>query len=321
MKKDPGLIYGYYLNKNHQVERIDSVNSLDTGQSYWLHFDYSFAQTQFWIENHSELNPVVIAALLNEETRPRATFIDDGFLISLRGVNLSPNSDPEDMVSIRIWVDKNRIISTRHRRLLSAEKIARDIESKNGPTSAIELLTQFSSELIARMSDTIDEIEEKLASIEEQLLTRNSHVLRNDVVELRQQIIALRRYLAPQREAMLQLQNDKHDFFNSDQRLELREALDTLMRYIEDLDSIRDRAIVVQEEIANKLNEQLNNRMYVLSIITAIFLPLGFLTGLLGINVGGIPGADNPYAFALFIGFLWVIIIVQIGLLKRNKWF
>lgn len=321
MKKDPGLIYGYYLDKNGQVESIDSVNSLDVKQSYWLHFDYSFAQTKSWIENFSQLNPVVITALLNEETRPRATFIDDGFLISLRGVNLSPNSDPEDMVSVRIWVDKNRIITTRRRPLLSAEKIARGIESKNGPTSAIELLTQFSSELITRMSDTIDDIEEKLASIEEQLLIRNSQVLRNDVVELRQQIIALRRYLSPQREAMLQLQNDKHDFFNNEQRLELREALDTLMRYIEDLDSIRDRAIVVQEEIGNKLNEQLNSRMYVLSILSAIFLPLGFFTGLLGINIGGIPGADNPYAFALFIGFLLLIIIAQIGLLKRNKWF
>ncbi|HEY5715102.1 MAG TPA: CorA family divalent cation transporter, partial [Psychromonas sp.] len=204
---------------------------------------------------------------------------------------------------------------------LSAEKIARDIESGNGPTNAVELLTQFSSELISRMSNTINDIEEKLATIEEQLLAKNTHVLRNDVVELRQQIIALRRYLAPQREAMLQLQNDRHGFFTSEQHLELREALDNLMRYIEDLDSIRDRAVVVQEEIANKLNEQLNKRMYVLSILSAIFLPLGFFTGLLGINVGGIPGADNPYAFALFIGFLWLIIIVQIVLLKRNRWF
>ncbi|MFT6927785.1 MAG: zinc transporter [Psychromonas sp.] len=319
--KDAGLIYGYYLNDDHQIKPIDNLDRLDPNENYWLHFDYTFAETQRWIENHSELNPVVIAALLNEETRPRATFIDNGFLISLRGVNLSPDSDPEDMVSIRIWIDQHRIISTRRRTLLSAKEIALDIESGNGPTSACELLTQLSSELISRMSNTINDIEEKLANIEEKILDKNVYILRNDIVDLRRQIIALRRYLAPQREAMMQLQNEKHAFFSNEQRFELREALDNLMRYIEDLDSIRDRAIVVQEEIANKLNEQLNSRMYVLSIITAIFLPLGFLTGLLGVNVGGIPGSDNSNAFALFIAFLLLIIIAQVVILKRNKWY
>lgn len=319
--KDAGLIYGYYLNEHHEIKHIDNLNRLEPNKNYWLHFDYTFAETQQWIENHSQLNPVVMAALLNEETRPRATFIDNGFLISLRGVNLAPDSDPEDMVSIRIWIDQNRIISTRRRTLLSAQKIALDIESGNGPASACELLTQLSSELISRMSNTINDIEEKLANIEEKILEKNVYILRNDIVDLRRQIIALRRYLAPQREAMMQLQNEKHAFFSNEQRFELREALDNLMRYIEDLDSIRDRAIVVQEEIANKLNEQLNSRLYVLSIITAIFLPLGFLTGLLGINVGGLPGADNPNAFALFIGFLLLIIIAQIVILKRNKWY
>jgi len=319
--KDAGLIYGYYLNENHEIKHIDNLNTLDKNKSYWLHFDYTFAETQSWIENNSELNPVVMAALLNEETRPRATFIDNGFLISLRGVNLSPDSDPEDMVSIRIWIDQNRIISTRRRTLLSAQQIALEIESGNGPTTACELLTQLSSELISRMGNTINDIEEKLANIEEKILDKNVYILRNDIVDLRRQIIALRRYLAPQREAMMQLQNEKHAFFSNEQRFELREALDNLMRYIEDLDSIRDRAIVVQEEIANKLNEQLNSRLYVLSIITAIFLPLGFLTGLLGVNVGGIPGSDNANAFALFIGFLLLIIIVQVVILKRNKWY
>ena len=319
--KDAGLIYGYYLNENKDIRHIEKLNMLESNKSYWLHFDYTFAQTQDWIEKHSQLNPVVIAALLNEETRPRATFIDNGFLISLRGVNLSPDSDPEDMVSIRIWIDQNRIISTRRRTLLSAQKIALDIESGNGPYSARELLTQLSSELISRMSNTINDIEEKLANIEEKILDKNVYILRNDIVDLRRQIIALRRYLAPQREAMMQLQNEKHAFFSNEQRFELREALDNLMRYIEDLDSVRDRAIVVQEEIANKLNEQLNSRMYVLSIITAIFLPLGFLTGLLGVNVGGIPGSDNANAFALFIGFLLLIIVVQIVILKKNKWY
>lgn len=39
--------------------------------------------------------------------------------------------------------------------------------------------------------------------------------------------------------------------------------------------------------------------MYVLSVVAAIFLPLGFVTGLLGINVGGIPGTEWPWSFTV----------------------
>jgi zinc transporter len=94
-----------------------------------------------------------------------------------------------------------------------------------------------------------------------------------------------------------------------------------VVRYIEDLDAIRERAQIIMDELANIIAEKLNRNMYVLSVIAAIFLPLGFLTGLLGINVGGIPGAENEYAFLFFSALLLVIVVVQIILFKLKKWF
>lgn len=80
-------------------------------------------------------------------------------------------------------------------------------------------------------------------------------------------------------------------------RARLREAADRITRYIEALDSARERVAVTSEELSNRLAEQMNANMYLLSVVAAIFLPLGLLTGLLGINVGGIPGVDSPWAF------------------------
>ncbi len=93
-----------------------------------------------------------------------------------------------------------------------------------------------------------------------------------------------------------------------------------MIRHLEDLEAVRDRAVVTQEELVNRLSDQLNKRMYVLSIIAAIFLPLGFFTGLLGINVGGIPGAENPWAFTIFLGLLLLIVFVQLWIFKKKKW-
>jgi len=64
----------------------------------------------------------------------------------------------------------------------------------------------------------------------------------------------------------------------------------------------------------------MNKAMYVLSIVAAIFLPLGLLTGLLGINVGGIPGTENEWAFTLVSLVLMAIAIGLVVWFRKIKW-
>lgn len=322
--EENALIYGYTLSGPNKGASI-SADELSKGAyregCTWFHFDYTHPDAREWIEQQSDLEPVVIDALLSEETRPRATLLKGGVLLSLRGVNLTAGSNPEDMVAIRVWIDDTRIISTRKRPLLSAQDIVALIDANEGPETPGEFVATLANRLIARMQETIQDTEDKVAEIEEQVLTAESYSMRSEIADLRRQAISLRRYLAPQREAMLQLQSERMTLFSADDHVRLRETTDHLIRYIEDLDSVRDRAAVTQEELVNRLSEQLNNRMYVLSIVAAIFLPLGFFTGLLGINVGGIPGADNPNSFMLFILFLVVVVSLQIWLFKVKRWF
>ena len=93
-----------------------------------------------------------------------------------------------------------------------------------------------------------------------------------------------------------------------------------MARFVEELDSARDRVAITQEELNNRLSEQMNKAMYVLSIVAAIFLPIELLTGLLGINVGGIPGSENKWAFLIVTFFLILIALLLIGLFRRIKW-
>lgn len=77
---------------------------------------------------------------------------------------------------------------------------------------------------------------------------------------------------------------------------------------------------MIQNAITNHQNEQLNQRMYIMSVVAALFLPLGFLTGLLGVNIGGIPGTEWNGAFALFVIML-VVITAGVGVyFKRKGW-
>ena len=117
------------------------------------------------------------------------------------------------------------------------------------------------------------------------------------------------------------IRTSEQPWLNQHDRRSMQENFDRTLRFVEDLDAIRERAQIIKDELANALSDRINKNMYVLSIIAAIFLPLGFLTGLLGINVGGIPGADNDQAFMIFMGILIVLVGAQIWLFKKMKWF
>jgi len=112
----------------------------------------------------------------------------------------------------------------------------------------------------------------------------------------------------------------KLDLFDDWQRARLREVSDKVTRYVEELDSARERATVVQDELAGRLSDDLNRKMYVLTVIAGIFLPLGFVTGLLGINVGGIPGTEAPWGFALVCALLLLLGLSEYWLFRWLKW-
>ena len=84
--------------------------------------------------------------------------------------------------------------------------------------------------------------------------------------------------------------------------MHLRETGDRITRIAEELDSIRDRAAVLQDQVAGQRQEQLNQRLLALSIMSAFFLPLTFLTGLLGMNLAGIPFANEAWSFGAVVG-------------------
>ncbi len=110
--------------------------------------------------------------------------------------------------------------------------------------------------------------------------------------------------MAPQRNLITHLLETKIDWFAKHNHHHMIEAHDNITRFVEELDSVRERSQVISDEVANMLTERLNENLYALSVVAAIFLPIGFLMGLLGVNVVGIPGAENPQAFLVFCGML-----------------
>jgi len=259
-------------------------------------------------------------ALLAAETHPRAVSAGDCLLVILRGVNTAPDSDPEDMVSLRIWLEETRVISVRIRKLGSVRDIRDRIENGNGPKSSGEFLVMVADRLVERMGPVINGLSEQLDHLEDNVETLSPRQARDELRSIRHQAIMLRRHLAPQRDVLGRLQMENQSWLKPEYKLELRKVASATARYVEELDAVRERAGVVHDELMALAGEATNRTMYTLTLIATIILPLSFITGLLGMNVSGIPLAEGKLGFWWVTGGLFVAGALMIILFRWLKW-
>lgn len=284
----------------------------------WLHFEVRGGEFPDWARGH--LPPVVSSALLQTETRPRCQPVEDGLILILRGVNRNPGAVPDDMVSLRMWVTQRLVVSARIRRVFAADDLREGMASGNGPPSAGAFIVRLARNLTDRIEDLSLSAEAETDALEEQILG-DDHRRADDLGPLRASAIRLRRHVGPQREALAKLAQVAPTVADPAECAELAELAERTMRTVEELDSISDRLTALQDHIASHTAERLTRQSFILSVVAAIFLPLGFLTGLFGVNVAGMPGTESPWAFALLsLGMLAVGVVVAL-VFRFMRWF
>lgn len=304
------------------VEPIDEVIAQPTDW-YWLHLDHNRPATRQWLRRQSDLPEDVADAMLAPHTRPRCSRWQGGLLFIGRGVNLSADAVPEDMVSVRAWLTRDRLVTVVLRRVRAAEDLATTIENPQvgpGIGGPGELLLMLLENLVERMTPTVQESGEQIDDILEDIIDQDARVDRLNVARLRLRVMTLRRYMLPLRDAINELRQAPAELLPPKVLPAVVELADRTTRLFEDLESQNARAEVARAELSSEESETLNRRLYALAIITAIFLPLSFLTGLLGMNVAGLPFTTQPWAVWVWGSVFVVVLAGQILLLRRVKW-
>jgi zinc transporter len=194
------------------------------------------------------------------------------------------------------------------------------LETRRGPKGPGEFLHQMVDRMNVRMGPIIDDLDDRVAALEDQVLTGQSSQLRSALGDIRREAIALRRHLAPQRDVVARLPQEPVSWLEPEHRAYLRELADRTLRHVEDLDSARERAAVTQDELSSRMSEQMNRTMYLLTVVAAVLLPPSLITGLFGINVGGIPGVESDTSFMIVVLGIAVIAIIEVVVLRWLKW-
>ncbi|AJI94200.1 corA-like Mg2+ transporter family protein [Yersinia ruckeri] len=312
-------VYAYQLDGKGGVTPI-AVDAVATSQQpCWLHLDYTRQESIEWLRNTPILPDVVRAGLAGDSLRPKVTRLGDGAMITLRGINFNADARPDQLVTIRVYMTDKLIVSTRHRRVYSIDDVLNDLQSGTGPTDSGSWLVEIADGLTDHTSEFIEELHDKIIDLEDNLLEQQVPA-RGQMALLRKQLIVLRRYMAPQRDVFSRLASERLPWMHDDDRRRMQEISERLGRGLEDLDSSIARTAVLADEISSLMADAMNRRTYTMSLLAMVFLPTTFLTGLFGVNLGGIPGNEARFGFTLFCIMLVGLVLGVAWALKRSKW-
>ncbi len=287
------------------------------GTYRWWHYELNDPDLPDW--TRANLPEIPAGALLQPETRPRCDRFEDGLILNLRGINMNVGQNADHMVSVRMWVDDDVIITVRMRKVFAIEEIRQLAIAGTAPATTAAFLEALISRLTHRVQEEIAKIS-SLTEYYEDDLEDDSTPVPADLPEIRRRVIRLRRYLEPQENAVIKLAEINLPIMPEPDSLKLRELANRTTIAVEELNALQERLITVQDEHDLHVARRQARHGYVLSIAAAVFLPLGFLTGLFGVNIGGMPGIDHPWAFAILCLSMAGLALMLLLVIKLIRW-
>ena len=285
----------------------------------WLHVDTLEEADLIALKGQGDIPDVAANALVATETRPRCDRIENGALVNLRGPAEVATADSDRLVSIRMWVREGRVNSVSRRPLLAIRPVIEQMEAGQILDPG-DLVAAFAKAISKQLDPEVAALGDTLDDCETNLEPHQVYKLRSTIARIRSEAITYRRFVAPDRDALLTLAHLDFGWLAEEDRLHIREAADRFSRMTEELEAVRERAALLHEQLTDLRGEQMEVRALLLSIVALIFLPLTFITGLLGMNVKGIPYADEPWAFWGVVAFC-VVVAIGVGIyFARIHW-
>ncbi|MEQ4510966.1 zinc transporter ZntB [Dickeya zeae] len=315
-----GAVFTYQLDGQGGILPLAELGLRgDEGLPIWLHLDSTQSASVRWLHETTLLPDSVRNALAGESARPRVVRLGEGTLVTLRSINYNPNERPDELVAIRVFISERLIVSTRRRKVAAIDEVMSDLKEGNGPANSGDWIVSIAEALTDHTSEFIDELHERIIDLEDALLEQRIPP-RGELALIRKQLIVLRRYMTPQRDIFSRLSGEKFSWMQDDDRRRMQEIAERLGRGLEDLDASIARTTVIADEITSLMTDAMNRRTYTMSLLAMVFLPTTFLTGLFGVNLGGIPGANSGIGFGVFCLMLVLLVGGVAWWLKRSKW-
>ncbi len=305
---DVGLVCAFELTPVRP--RGEDILRTDSGDTpVWLHFNMNDARARRWLHERSGLPSEARELVLSAEPRIQLEVLPDAVVAVLGDLDHEFHGEAEGYHTLRIYLDAHRMITMRRHPLKSVDHLRRCLPAASHEIpSTIKLFERYIEALAVTVSQEVNRLAAQVDDLEEQVLAGQVHHRGKLLGQMRRGLARLRRHLSANRAALAPMPSRLPARYSHQERQDLRQAIEQLEALGSDLELVQERARLLQEEIAGRLTEATNRNLFVLSIVTTILLPITLITGVFGMNVGGLPWVGHAG------GFWWVMLLMLLAL-------
>ena len=320
---EQGLICGFWLHPEQTPEQLSSpelaLQRLRQGQPgfAWLHLNLSHAGALPWLERHAVLGEAFAEAQLLTSRSSRIERMGERLFAVLNDVTFDFAFDVGDVATLWLEVGPGLVLSARRAPLRSVDRLRMAVKRGERLASPLALLDHLLRDQADELQRIVRQATERVDEIEDALLAGHAPGGQGEVAQLRRLMLRLQRLLAPEPSALLRMLSNPPPWVGAEERQQLQQASEEFALVLRDIAALQERIRAVQDETAARVAQDNNRTLYVLTMVTVMALPINLVSGLFGMNVGGLPFTDSAHGFALVLGLIVALTGLAAWLLQR----
>ncbi len=319
-----GLICGFLLHAQAPAEHLlwDAASqAFFTHQAVWLHFNLVDSRARNWIAKCDRIPELAREMLLSNDSRIGLETVENGIVGGLGDLHYEFSDDPDELGLLWVYVDDTCIITGRTHPLKVIDRLRRELMGGECIETPILLLVLLLQELTETFGTVTTFLNDRVDNIEDRILKEWLQGEGGELGRVRRLLVQLRRHVSAERNALFYVSMRMPSWCSETDLLLLQQAIERLDSVAQDLGVIQERGRLLHEEISSQLEGATNRNLYVLSMVTIVFLPLTLITGIFGMNVGGLPWVDDKSGFEWVMINMAITAIVTLYILRRRQFF
>ena len=298
--------------------------ALDPGSAGWIDL---LAETEVAEKLLSEqgFHPLAIEDTFTLHHQPRVEEYADHLFVIVRGIDFNSDRAVAELQTLKLAAFlRSNLLITVHRAELRSVKLVRSRVEESGralPGGVVQLLWSICDEMIDLYFPIVDDIGSRIESLEQEILNNAERQHLQSILDLRRKLGVLRRTMLPHRAVFNHLANSRDALFDATASLNFRDTLENVLRLTDAVDQQRDQLLNVKDTYLSVISQRTNEIMKVLTLFSAIMLPLTFIAGVYGMNFEHMPELASPYGYFGVLGVMGVVAATMVVWFRSRKWF
>lgn len=302
-----------------------SYEKLPADEVHWLNFHRIQKKeliTQFF--KNQNFDQLVLEDVYARMKRPKLEEYDDYLFFSLRSV-LPPESNnaPLEQEQLSFILGENYLVSLQEKSSDFFQGVRDRIELKKGTIrdkGADFLLFRLLDATIDNYYKVVEYVHERSRLLEPRIIDDPDSELLKEIEMQKRKLLVMRKIVGPLKDITLSLEKVENNLLSKQNLHYYVDLKDSCLAILDDIDS----TISLLDGLTNLYyavqGQKMNETMKVLTVISAIFIPLTFLAGIYGMNFHNIPELRSPYGYFILLGAMVIITILMIIYFKRKGW-